>query len=86
MILQKAITYPDSRSLTSVLASPLLIQRVGFFIAYDRTMKDVTTKPKIVLTDEEKKRLVAYFNVLIEMDLELKKLGNGEKRDEDKRS
>ena len=27
----------------------------------------------IVLSDEEKKRLVAYFNVLIEMDFELKK-------------
>lgn len=38
------------------------------------TMKDVTIKPKLVLTDEEKKRLVAYFNVLIEMDFELKKL------------
>jgi len=37
-------------------------------------MKDVTIKPKLVLTDEEKKRLVAYFNVLIEMDFELKKL------------
>jgi hypothetical protein len=36
-------------------------------------MKDVAIKPKIVLTDEEKKRLVAYFNVLIEMDFELKK-------------
>lgn len=36
-------------------------------------MKDVTIKPKIVLTDEEKKRLVAYFNILIEMDFELKK-------------
>lgn len=36
-------------------------------------MKDVTNKPKIVLSDEEKKCLVAYFNVLIEMDLELKK-------------
>lgn len=36
-------------------------------------MKDVANKPKIVLSDEEKKRLVAYFNVLIEMDFELKK-------------
>jgi len=41
-------------------------------------MKDVTNKPKIVLTDEEKKRLVAYFNVLIEMDFELKKLKEAE--------
>lgn len=37
-------------------------------------MKDVASKPKKVLSDEEKKRLVAYFNVLIEMDFELKKL------------
>jgi hypothetical protein len=44
-------------------------------------MKDVSIKPKIVLNDEEKKRLVAYFNVLIEMDLELKKLVNQENKD-----
>lgn len=37
-------------------------------------MKTNRDKLKIVLNDEEKKRLVAYFNVLIEMDLELKKL------------
>jgi hypothetical protein len=42
-------------------------------------MKDVAIKPKIVLSDEEKKRLVAYFSVLIEMDLELKKLQEQEK-------
>jgi len=36
-------------------------------------MKDIANKPMIVLSDEEKKRLVAYFNVLIEMDFELKK-------------
>jgi hypothetical protein len=41
-------------------------------------MKDVTIKPKMVLTDEEKKRLITYFNVLIEMDFELKKLGSTE--------
>jgi hypothetical protein len=41
-------------------------------------MKDVANKPKIVLSDEEKKRLVAYFNVLIEMDFELKKSKEGE--------
>lgn len=35
---------------------------------------------KIVLTDEEKKRLVAYFNVLIEMDLVLKKSHCEEKK------
>ena len=44
------------------------------------TMKEVTIKPKIVLTDEEKKRLVAYFNVLIEMDFELKR-NEGVKKD-----
>jgi|GEM_PF-4933115 len=44
-------------------------------------MKDVTIKQKILLTDEEKKRLVAYFNVLIEMDLELKKSLEEEKND-----
>jgi UTP-glucose-1-phosphate uridylyltransferase len=43
-------------------------------------MKDVAIKPKIVLTDEEKKRLVDYFNVLIEMDFELKKLSKTEKK------
>jgi hypothetical protein len=37
-------------------------------------MKDVAITQKIVLSDEEKKWLVAYFNVLIEMDFELKKL------------
>jgi len=37
-------------------------------------MKASQGKPTIELNDEEKKRLVAYFNVLIEMDLELKKL------------
>jgi len=37
-------------------------------------MSDSSRKPKIVLSDEEKKRLVAYFNVLIEMDIELKKV------------
>lgn len=36
-------------------------------------MKTTQEKPIIVLNDEEKKRLVAYFNVLIEMDLELSK-------------
>ena len=46
---------------------------------YSRHMKDVTIKSKIILTDEEKKRLVAYFNVLIEMDLDLKKLHEEEK-------
>lgn len=40
-------------------------------------MKDVTNKPKTILSDEEKKRLVAYFNVLIEMDFELKKIKRG---------
>jgi hypothetical protein len=43
-------------------------------------MKDVTIKSKIVLIDEERKRLVAYFNVLIEMDLELKKSHEEEKK------
>ena len=43
-------------------------------------MKEVTIKPNIVLTDEGKKRLVAYFNVLIEMDFELKR-NKGVKRD-----
>jgi hypothetical protein len=44
-------------------------------------MSDSSRKPKIVLSDEEKKRLVAYFNVLIEMDFELKK--SDKKEDED---
>jgi hypothetical protein len=44
-------------------------------------MKDVATKPRIVLSDEEKKHLVAYFNVLIEMDFELKKLQEREIQD-----
>ena len=48
---------------------------------YSRLMKDVTIKSKVILTDEEKKRLVAYFNVLIEMDLELKKSCEKEKKD-----
>jgi len=41
-------------------------------------MTSEQAKPKIVLNDEEKKRLVAYFNVLLEMDLELKKLKSKE--------
>ena len=44
-------------------------------------MNDISNEPKIVMSDEEKKRLVAYFNVLIEMDFELKKLGKKEKSD-----
>lgn len=44
-------------------------------------MKNIESKPKIVLSDEEKKRLVAYFNVLIEMDFELKR--SDKKEDED---
>lgn len=40
-------------------------------------MKEVPIKPKIVLTDEEKKRLVAYFNVLIEMHFEYKRNHKG---------
>lgn len=31
-------------------------------------------EPNIILNEEERKRLVAYFNVLIEMDLEIQKL------------
>lgn len=31
-------------------------------------------EPNIILNEEEKRRLVAYFNVLIEMDLEIQKL------------
>lgn len=42
-------------------------------------MKDVANKPRTVLSDEEKKRLVAYFNVLIEMDFELKKSKEAER-------
>lgn len=38
-------------------------------------------QPKVVLSEDEKKRLVAYFNVLIEMDFELKK--SDKKEDED---
>ena len=49
-------------------------------------MKDVAIKPKIVLTDEEKKRLVAYFNVLIEMDFVLKNLNKTEKKNVWKRA
>lgn len=41
-------------------------------------MQEKSLTSKVILTDEEKKRLVAYFNVLIEMDLELKKLVPGE--------
>ena len=36
-------------------------------------MNQPSKSTKIELNDEEKKRLVAYFNVLIEMDFELKK-------------
>lgn len=42
-------------------------------------MQEKSHTSKVILTDEEKKRLVAYFNVLIEMDLELKKLSEKEK-------
>lgn len=43
-------------------------------------MKPASDRQKVVLSDEEKKRLVAYFNVLIEMDFELRKR-NEEKKD-----
>lgn len=44
------------------------------------SMKTDQENPKYVLNDEEKKRLVAYFNVLIEMDLELNKSYEEEER------
>lgn len=37
-------------------------------------MQEESHTIKVILTNEEKKRLVAYFNVLIEMDFELKKI------------
>jgi len=43
-------------------------------------MKSKGDQKIIVLNDEEKKRLVAYFNILIEMDFELRKR-NEEKSD-----
>ena len=43
-------------------------------------MNKPSVQTEIVLTDEEKKRLVAYFDVLIEMDFELKR-NKGVKKD-----
>lgn len=43
-------------------------------------MKSGNDQKSIVLSDEEKKRLVAYFNILIEMDFELKR-NEGVKKD-----
>lgn len=43
-------------------------------------MNSPSIRSTIVLTDEEKKRLVTYFNVLIEMDFELKR-NKGVKKD-----
>ena len=37
-------------------------------------MNETQINQKLMMSDEEKKRLIAYFNVLIEMDFELKKL------------
>lgn len=41
-------------------------------------MKSEEDQQYIVLSDEEKKRLIAFFNVLIEMDFELKKVSKEE--------
>lgn len=42
-------------------------------------MKSEGDQKNIALSDEEKKRLVAYFNVLIEMDFALKKVNEEQK-------
>jgi len=43
-------------------------------------MKSEEDRQHITLSDEEKRRLIAYFNVLIEMDFELKKVSKEESK------
>lgn len=43
-------------------------------------MKSENDQKRTVLNEEERKWLIAYFNVLIEMDFEIRKVSNEENK------